>query len=472
MEQRLTLTTKELKRATVLAQVEAEQMTLAEAAQLLGLSERQGWRLLARYRSLGGAGLAHGNRGRPSPRRLLESAREQIVSLAQIRYRDYNDQHLTEVLQEEHSLAVSRTSVRRLRRSAGLASPRKYRRRKGHLRRERYPQAGRLLQCDASIHAWLEGRGPRLALLAAIDDATNEVVGALFREQEDAAGYFLLLRGISQSHGLPLALYADRHTIFQSPAKPSLEQELAGVLPKSQFGRLLDDLQVELIAAHSPQAKGRIERLWQTLQDRLVKELRQAGASDLAQANQVLAVYLPKFNQHFQVAAAQPGSAFRPWPNQLEREAVFAFHYQRQVTNDHTISLDGHKLQLPAMAHGRSYARATVDLQHRMDGRLAVLHQGQLLSVFEPAQPGPPHVERFEPQTPVTPPFKPAQPVVLPQPHEPQETHRPAANHPWRTHPVGRQSPECTRPEPAAPAAGPATLTDSLIAYPDRMTEH
>jgi transposase len=261
---------------------------VVEAPRLLGISERQCWRMLARYREKGAAGLVHGNRDRPSPRRLPTAAREEILTLAHGICRDYNDQHLSEVLQEEHGLQVSRASVRRIRRAAGLASPHKYRRRRGHQRRERYPQAGMLVQLDASMHDWLETRGPRLALAAAIDDATNEVVGALFRDQEDAAGYFLLLRDISQTHGLPLAAYADRHTIFQSPVKPTIEQELAGTVPKSQFARLVEALGIELIAAHSPQAKGRIERLWQTFQDRLVKELRRAGATNLEQANQAL----------------------------------------------------------------------------------------------------------------------------------------------------------------------------------------
>lgn len=440
MEARLTLTAKEVKRATVLAQVEAEQMTVAEAAELLGISERQCWRILARYRQEGAAGLVHRSRGQPSARRLADAVRKRVVELAETRYQDYNDQHLTEVLQEEHKLLVSRTTVRRLRRNAGLASPRKYRRRKGHLRRERYPQAGRLLQCDASIHDWLEGRGPRLALVAAIDDATNEVSGAQFREQEDAAGYFLMLRSISQSHGLPLALYADRHTIFQSPAKATLEQELAGALPKSQFGRLLDELQIELVAAHSPQAKGRIERLWQTLQDRLVKELRQAGAATREQANEVLRSYLPKFNRRFMVPAAQPGSAYRAWPAELDPELVFAFRYQRQVANDHTISLDGHKLQLPPLAHGRSYARAKVDLHHYLDGRLAVLHQGQLLIIFEPAEPGPPRVEHFTPKPADTAPFQPAKPVQPATPASTRTPSKPAANHPWRRYPIAAKT--------------------------------
>ena len=314
-----------------------------------------------------------------------------------------------------------------------------------------------------SIHDWLEGRGPRLALAGAIDDATGEVVGALIREQEDAAGYFLLVRQISQSHGVPLAIYADRHTIFQSPLKASLEQELLGILPKSQFARLLAELQIELIAAHSPQAKGRVERLWQTLQDRLVKELRQAGAATLAQANQVLAAYLPKFNQRFQVAPARPESAFRPLPAHLNLEAAFAFHYQRKVANDHTIALDGHKLQLPPLAHGRSYARATVDLQHRLDGRLAALHQGQLLIVFEPADATPPRVEHFNPKTSQglfpkekgsvrTPPTTPSSPAT-----------QPAANHPWRRYPTAKQSPPLPATTPAYLAAEPA--------HPDIFTE-
>jgi len=462
MEERLTLTMKELKRLRALELVEAERMTVAEAARLLGISERQCWRILARYREKGAAGLVHGNRGRPSPRRLAPAAREEILTLARGICQDYNDQHLSEVLQEEHGLQVSRASVRRIRRAVGLASPHKYRRRRGHQRRQRYPQAGMLLQLDASIHDWLEGRGPQLALAAAIDDATNEVVGALFRPQEDAAGYFLLLRSISQSHGLPLAAYADRHTIFQSPVKPTIEQELTGTVPQSQFARLLAELAIELIAAHSPQAKGRIERLWQTFQDRLVKELRQAGATNLEQANQVLAAYLPKFNQRFTVAPSQPGSAFRPLPADLDWEAVFAFHYQRQVANDHTISLDNHKLPLPPLAHGRSYARAKVDLHHSMDGRLAVRYQGQLLTIFEPAEPGPPRVERFCPK-PEAPSSQPAEPVRTPvPPTAARPPVKPAANHPWRRYPAVKQAAKPTaQPDPPAPAY-PDIFTDRL----------
>ncbi len=452
MEERLTLSSKELKRLKVLELVQAEYITVAKAADLLGVSERHGWRLLARYRAAGAAGLVHGNRGRPSSHRLTDHVRHAVLTLAEGVCRDYNDQHLTEVLQEEHGLQVSRASVRRIRRSAGLASPHKYRRRKGHLRRERYPQFGMLFQIDASHHAWLEDRGPHLALVAAIDDATNQVVGAVFREHEDAAGYFLLLQAIAAHTGLPLALYADRHTIFQSPSKPTLEQELAGISPQSQFGQLTTRLGIRLIAAHSPQAKGRIERLWGTLQDRLVKELRQAGACTLAEANQVLADYLAKHNQRFAIAAQQLGSACQPLPHSDNRDHLFSFHYTRRVANDHTISLDNHCLQLPPAPKGRSYARTTVDLYHAMDGRLTVAYQNQDLITFLPAVSGPPRVEAFCPQTcSTTHQSEPAEPVRLPQPKPVRKTPKPAANHPWRRGFDPMPTPARRSPEPVPP---------------------
>lgn len=433
MNERLTLTSKELKRLKVLEWVLAEQVTVAQAAELLGVSERHCWRILARYRAAGPAGLAHGNRGRPASHRLSDTVRQEVLALAEGVCRDYNDQHLTDVLQEEHGLQVSRASVRRIRRGAGLASPHKYRRRRSHLRRARYPQFGMLFQIDASHHAWLEDRGPHLALVAAIDDATNQVVGAVFREHEDAAGYFMLLKALAGGAGLPVALYADRHTIFQSPSKPTLEQELVGVSPQSQFGQLTTRLGIRLIAAHSPQAKGRIERLWGTLQDRLVKELRQAQAGTLAEANQVLAAYLVKHNRRFAITAQQPGSACQPLPPGGDLDRLFSFHYTRRVANDHTISLDNHCLPLPPAPNGRSYARTTVDLYHTLDGSLTVTYQDQVLATFLPAAPGPPRVEVFCPQTLATrPQFKPAEPVRLPSSKPVRSTPKPAADHPWR----------------------------------------
>lgn len=395
--EKVTLNSKEQRRLLVLNEVLAGRLTGEEAAKLIRLSLRHTRRLLAAYRRAGAAGLAHGNRGRPPANKLDEEIAEEILRLAKDEYLDYNDLHFTEELAERHDIVVSSPTVRRLRRANGLGSPRKRRPARHRRRRQRYPQVGMLLQVDGSQHNWLEGRGPWLTLHAAIDDATNEVPWAVFREEEDATGYALLLHHISQSHGLPLALYADGHTIFQSPREPTIEEQLAGLEPRTQLGQLIDRLDVGLIAARSPQAKGRVERLFGTLQDRLVKELRRAGASTLEEANAVLRHYLPRFNKRFMKPAAQPGSAYRPRLTQAEANAQICFTYWRTVAKDHTLSLFGHKLALPDLPVRLNLAGRRIQLHHRMDGRLAVVYKGELLGLLQPAQLGPPRLEVFEP---------------------------------------------------------------------------
>lgn len=437
---RVTLTVDEQKRLDVIIGLDVGRITGQEAAVVLGLSVRQVRRHLAAYRKKGAAALAHGNRGRRSHLRIPVETRERILELALGPYHDYNDTHFTEKLNQEHHIPVSRSTVRRLRRSIGQGSPRKRRPPRHRSRRERFPLRGMLLQIDGSHHDWLEGRGPSLVLLAAIDDATNEVPHALFRHQEDAAGYFELFLGISQSHGLPQAVYADRHTIFHSPAKPTIEQQLSGELPRTQFGRLTHELAIESIPANSPQAKGRIERLFGTLQDRLTKELREAQASTLDQANQVLSAYLPAFNAQFARPPAQPGSAYRPWPADLQPDQVFCFKHRRTVTNDNTISFDGHRLQIPPGPTRISYARARVDVLQYLDGRLAICYKGDVLITYQPASPDPVRVGKFTPATlpeVAPPPIQPDQPPPIPKPRKP---YKPAPDHPWRRYPVSRRA--------------------------------
>lgn len=443
MEKMVTLNAREQRRLQVLNKVESGQATAGEAGELLGLSVRQIRRLLAAYRREGAAGLEHGNRGRVSPHRVAEAVAAEILRLARTEYLDYNDQHFTEELEEDpHKIKVSRSTVRRLRRGAGLGSPRKRRAPRHRRCRERYAQAGMLVQVDGSPHDWLEGRGPRLTLVAGIDDATSEVPHALFREQEDMAGYYLLLQHICQNHGRPLALYADRHTIFQSPKEETLEDELAGKLPRTQFGRLVEELGIQLIAARSPQAKGRVERLFGTLQDRLVKALRRANASTLEEANAVLKTFLPRYNARFAVEAEQPGSAYRTEPPYQEFAHCFCFRYERTVANDNTISFGGHKLQIPPGPHQRSYARAHVQLCQHLDGHLTIHYQGQCLASFEAEQSRPVRVRQF---TPAASAQTPKQEAVI-QAQEPQPAlmrkprPKPSADHPWRRAAIGRRS--------------------------------
>jgi hypothetical protein len=279
-----------------------------------------------------------------------------------------------------------------------------------------------LLQMDGSPHDWLEDRGPGFCLVGAIDDATNEVPYALFRKEEDTQGYFGLLQSIVATHGIPLAVYRDRHSIFQQPEKrrESLEEQLAGEREPTQFGRLLKELGIESIPAYSAEAKGRIERLWRTFQDRLVSELRVAGARTMAEANQVLADFLPRYNQRFVVPAAQAGSAYLPTPPGFVPEEVFCLKHQRTVGSDNVIRFNNLRLQVQPGADRPSYARAKVTVHEGFDGQLAVYYKGQSLATTD----APPDAAQLRSNKPAT-----DQLVKRFLRHRPW---KPGPNHPWR----------------------------------------
>ena len=301
----VTLHQHEQARLHVLNSVLAEEITIGQAAELMDLSERHVRRLLAAYRELGAGALAHGNRDRRPHNAVPEAVAAAVVRLAATRYPGANHTHLTELLEEHEGLALSRPTVRRILTRAGMPSPRRRRPPQHRVRRERMPRAGMLLQLDGSHHAWLEQRGPRFALLLAVDDATGAVVHALFGAVEDARGYFLLMEEVLRCSGVPLALYNDRHAVFRASA-----QQRAGGEASTQFARAMAELGVRLIFARSPQAKGRVERMAGTFQDRLVTELRLASATTIGEAQAVLERFLPRFNARF--AVARPASASRP----------------------------------------------------------------------------------------------------------------------------------------------------------------
>jgi len=381
----LTLNQKEQARLVVLNRVLEKKLDIGEAALVLGLSERHVWRILVAYRKEGAAALAHANRGRKPANTIPEEVKIRVSELAEGPYARVNHSHLTELVEEREGIMLSRSTVRRILVAAGLKSPRRCRPPKHRCRRQRYPQEGMLLQIDGSRHDWLEGRGPFLSLLAAIDDATGTVPHALFRDEEDAQGYFLLLRGIIERKGIPLALYSDRHGIFQRSLKEpeSLEEQLAGKREPTQFGRALRELGIQSILALSPQAKGRIERLYGTLQDRLVSELRLAGASTLEEANRVLWHFLPRFNARFGVPPAQDGSAYRQPDPGLCLDGVLCFKYRRTVARDNTARFAGRTLQLLPGPDRLSYAQARVEVQERLDGSLVVTYQGRSIASQE-----------------------------------------------------------------------------------------
>ncbi len=270
-----TLSQKELQRAAVISSCVQGNLACARAAALLDLTPRHVKRLKSRLRKGGAATLAHASRGRPSHRRLPQRTRDRILQLARTSYAGFNDHHLCEKLCEVEGFSLGRETLRRLLRSAGIGSPRK--RRAPIHRQRRLPRAreGEMLLLDASLHRWLGDRGPQLTLLGFLDDATGKVLVAEFFPTEDARGYFRLLRRLLRRFGVPLSFYGDRHGVFvRNDDHWSVEEQLAGRRQPTQFGRALEQLGVTYIAAQSPQAKGRIERLWGTFQDRLTSELR------------------------------------------------------------------------------------------------------------------------------------------------------------------------------------------------------
>ena len=367
------MTARDQQRAHVLTRLVAGEIDVGEAAVLIGLSERQVVRLRQAFLERGPAGLVHGNRGRASARRLDERLRARVVELARTRYDGANDCHLTELLAEREGISLGRVTVRRILRAAGVATPRRRRPARHRSRRERMPQAGLLLQLDGSRHDWLEGRGPWLTLVGAVDDATGRIIAATFRDAEDSAGYLEILRTTIRRHGVPAAVYRDRHAAFEhAEPLPTPELRLADGRLRTQVGRALAELGIASIAAASPQAKGRVERAWGTCQDRLVTELRLAGATDRASANRVLARFVPRYNRRFGIEPADPEPAWRPLPADVELDAVLAFRYRRVVANDHTIRIGGLVLDLPRLAGGRGYAGRRVEVSLRLDGRLVV----------------------------------------------------------------------------------------------------
>jgi transposase len=398
---------------------------------LLGLSERQARRLLAAYRERGPRGVVHGNRGKPPAHTTSTEVRDKVRALATGRYAGVNHSHLAELLAEHEGLTVARSTLSDILRAADIRSPRPQKRRSKHRsRRERYPQEGLLLQVDASHHAWLQDRRPRFALLAVIDDATGKVPAARFQETEGADGYFRVLRELCLKTGVPQALYTDKHSTFWPTNGESLKEQLAGRRSPTQFGRAMAELGIQLIAAHSPQAKGRVERLWGTLQDRLVQELRLANVATIEQANAFLPGFLARFNRTFAVAAEQPGCAYRPHRSAAELDRILCFKHERVVSKDNIVRVDQVVLQILPGPHRLGYSKATVAVHESLDHQFTVHFDGRQLAAKQ--------VPMSIYMAPKATAKKPASPI--PVPPQPALPRKPPPGHPWKRYPAVTKS--------------------------------
>ena len=380
MMENVTLTQQEQARLQVLNNLLAGYMTTEQAATLMGVSTRHTRRILAAYREKGAAALAHGHRGRRAPNAISEATKTTVLHLARTRYSGTNHTHMSELLSEREGIDITRSTLRRLLVNAGESSPRGRRPPKHRVRRQRMPREGMLIQVDGSYHRWLGKDGPQFTLLLAIDDASGIVVNALFCELENTHSYFSLLDGLIRRCGIPLALYADRHAVF----KYTPPSEAAGA--PTQFSRAMDELGIQLIFALSPQAKGRVERAAGTFQDRLVTELRLAGATTINDANRVLEDFLPRFNGRFKVPARESEVAYRAVDDGMRLDRVLCFKYRRRVARDNTVRYRWRTLQLLPGTDRPTYAGAAVDVLEGLDDSLAVQHEGRDI----PSQEAPP----------------------------------------------------------------------------------
>jgi transposase len=437
---KIELSKKENDRVQVLVSAGESGRTNGEVARALGICVRQVQRLKKALREEGPAGLAHGNRGSIPKHALTQETAALVVYLYKTFYQGFNFTHFTEKLVEVEGTQVSRSSVRRVLLSAGYASPKKRRAPKHRSRRERRAYEGAMVQLDGSPHDWLEGRGPRMCLLGAIDDATGKVLGALFREHEDAHGYFLLMRQIAAKHGMPETVYRDRHGVFErNPKEPEeIWEHFEGKRAPTQFGRLMEELGIRPIPANSPQAKGRIERLWGTFQDRLVSELRLAGACTLEEADKVLRMMILDHNRRFSRKPGDPNNVYRRMESGKNYDPIFCFKYARSVARDNTVVFGRRVVQIPRGPGGRSYSGCRVEVQHRFDDSLHVYYQGQCIAKTPPAAIPPKAIKVLDSRGRSTEECPWAN-LRLPKPKEekpiqPTERrpYKPPPNHPWR----------------------------------------
>lgn len=399
-KEHITLTRTELNRLDVVQRSLQGALTVAAAAELLQLSERQLYRLRGKVRCQGPPGIAHGNRGRPSPRKMPDAVKDCIIDLHRTEYNLFNDTHFTEALAKEREIKFSRETVRLLLRARGIPPKRRRRPPKHRSRRPRKQQAGDMIQLDGSPHDWLSGRGPKLCLLVAIDDATN-YPWARFEPAETTDGYFRLIKDIIKDKGLFTSVYADKHSIFriEHGRQPTLEEQLAGKIPQTQLQRALGELGISLIHAHSPQAKGRVERINQFFQDRLVAELHRAKAATLEQANHILKKILAYYRR---CLLLQAPSAFKPLPRGFDPDFYLCHKNTRIVARDNCFSYINRLYQLPPTNDRLSWAKATIEVHRLTSGIIRAVYQGRIIKSFKPSDGFKPLSLMRKEQTPAT----------------------------------------------------------------------
>jgi len=376
-EGNLVMSASERDRSHVVREVIEHRLSQREASERLGISVRQVKRLLRCWRRQGDAGLVSHQRGRASHNRLPETLRTQIMALLRDKYPDFGPTLAAEKLLELDGIKVSRETIRQMQATSGLWKPKRRRVRRVFQLRDRRPRFGELIQIDGSPHDWFEGRGPRCTLIVFIDDATSRLTALRFVPVESTRAYLETLRCHVLEHGCPLAFYSDRHGIFKVNAKDAQSGD-----GKTEFGRVAARLKIEPIHALTPQAKGRVERANQTLQDRLVKEMRLQNVCSIEAANTFAPVFIAFWNGRFAVKPGDETSAHRPWTDTPKAlEDALARHEERVLSKALTFSSAGTKYCVKTTGPGTALRGAKVMLRHFVGGGMSVHYKDRLLAV-------------------------------------------------------------------------------------------
>ena len=365
----ITMSRREVKRLHLIHQALEEKLTQVEIAGLIGLSDRQIRRLIKRVRIEGDEGICHRSRGKASNRRIPKKVKERTLTIFKEEYHDFNLAHATEKLSEVHGITINDETLRLWLNEAEI--PYKKRKVKKHReRRERRAHFGELVQIDGSHHDWFEDRGPICVFMGYIDDATNIVHGRFYDYEGTMPAMDSMKRYIKR-YGIPKSVYLDKHTTYKSWAEPTIEEELNDQKPMSHFEKSLAGLEIDVIHANSPQAKGRVERLFKTLQDRLVREMRLVGIKSIDEANEFLTTYLPKYNRKFKKPAASDADLHRPAPHSRELDRILCIKEERTVKNDFTIAHNGTLYQIEQATRAEK-----ITVEERLDGTLHISYKG------------------------------------------------------------------------------------------------
>lgn len=419
----ITLSKREVDRLGVIQAVAGGQLRQREAACQLGLSVRQIKRLVRRWRESGAGGLVSGHRGRQPNNMIAKATREAILALVRKHYADFGPTLACEKLHERHGYQLSAETLRQWMITADLWEPRKRKQARIHQRRSRRPCRGELIQIDGSLHRWFEGRADPCTLIVFIDDATGALLALRFAPAETTQAYMETLSTYLAQHGRPVALYSDKHSIFRVN-HPEREGEL------TQFSRALKTLDIEAIHANTPQAKGRVERANGTLQDRLVKELRLQGISDIAAANAFLAGFMADYNKRFAVVPQNPADAHRPVLHRDEElDWILRLHHTRTLSKNLSFQFQNREYQIQTRGQGYQLRRAAVTVCEAFDGAVTVLHRGKPLIFRLLAQGEPPARLDDEKSLHHT-----VQQAKRKQQDKP--SYKPAPDHPWRRMPI------------------------------------